>query len=361
MGASLCYKKNLKEKLVEEYYDYNSNCSLSLTEKTINFEDIEFGTITNSKVNKKRKLCEFEIIKKIGVGSFGVVYLSHENITKKEYAIKCVNKSKVLNGAKNAIEHLHCEIEIMQKLNSKHILKLKKIYQDQTNYYLIVDYCNKGDFVNYLKNLKKNHLEEREAIFFLNQIKDAFIVLRKNNILHRDIKLENLFIHNRILKIGDFGFSKITEDFASSKLGSKFSMAPEIILNLSNNNVYDYKCDLWSIGCVFYEMLFGKRFLFDKINYNPKSFNINIFVEKVRNYQGFFKFPRKVSVEVQDLLRKLLVKDKNNRISFLEFISHPVFSKNNENFNINNKRNFSLRKIQPISSRNKQFISYRKI
>ena len=69
-----------------------------------------------------------------------------------------------------------------------------------------------------------------------------------------------------ILKIGDFGFSKITENFADSKLGSKYTMAPEILLNLNNNYKYDYKCDLWSIGCVFYEMIFGKRFLFENIS-----------------------------------------------------------------------------------------------
>ena len=77
--------------------------------------------------------------------------------------------------------------------------------------------------------------------------------------------MENLFVHNNKLKLGDFGFSKINTDWTCSKLGSKFTMAPEILLNLNKSISYDYKCDLWSIGCVFYWMLFGTRFLYEEM------------------------------------------------------------------------------------------------
>ena len=361
MGSSLCYKKNEKEKIIEEYYDNLSSLYITLDKSIISLCNIEFQTITKSKKNdKKRILKDYKILKKIGVGSFGVVYLATQLFTNKLYAIKCVNKQKVLSGAKNSLEHFKSEIEIMKNLDSEHIIKLHDIYQDQTNYYLIVDYCNKKDFTKYLKNKNLKYLNESEAVFFFKQIKDAFVVLRNNNILHRDIKLENLFVNEHTLKIGDFGFSKITENFAESKLGSKYTMAPEIILNIGNNNKYDYKCDLWSLGCVFFEILFGIRFLFEDISKKKNGRNIETIVKILDNYkEENLIFPRFISKNMQDLLRKMLVKDKNKRITFLEFISHPIFFENNENIN-KNKRNFSLRNIQPITPRNKKFESYRK-
>lgn len=83
-----------------------------------------------------------------------------------------------------------------------------------------------------MKTLKINYFEEKEAIKLLNQLRMALMELRKHKIMHWDIKMENIFVHNGSLKLGDFGFSKINIDKTSSKLGSKLTMAPEIVLNL---------------------------------------------------------------------------------------------------------------------------------
>ena len=74
--------------------------------------------------------------------------------------------------------------------------------------------------------------------------------------MHRDFKLPNILMHNGIIKIADFGFSKILGDeaYTTTMLGSPLNMAPEILEGLDYNN----KCDIWSIGTVFYELLFGK-------------------------------------------------------------------------------------------------------
>lgn len=115
-----------------------------------------------------------------------------------------------------------------------------------------MDYCNKGDMLAFLNKIKDWKLDEDRAIYYLNQLKNAFVEMRNHYVIHRDIKLENIFLHNEILKLGDFGFAKMNIDFTTSWLGSKLTMAPEILLNLNNSSFYDYKCDLWSIGCVFY-------------------------------------------------------------------------------------------------------------
>ena len=105
-----------------------------------------------------------------------------------------------------------------------------------------------------MKERKK--LTELEAIEYLIQILNGFKTLVKYKILHRDFKLANLMKHNNSIKIADFGFSKIMENDSKTDtmLGSPLNMAPEIL----NQDSYDNKADIWSLGTVFYEMIFGK-------------------------------------------------------------------------------------------------------
>lgn len=88
------------------------------------------------------------------------------------------------------------------------------------------------------------------------QILNAFKTLVKNKILHRDFKLANILKHDGEIKIADFGFAKLLtkEDYATTMLGSPLNMAPEVL----GGNDYNNKADIWSIGTVFYELLFGK-------------------------------------------------------------------------------------------------------
>ena len=96
----------------------------------------------------------------------------------------------------------------MNEIKHRNILHLHDHLVSKNNYYLIIDYCNEGDFENYMKSNNLQHLEEKKAVFFLKQIMNGFKELRKHKILHRDFKLANLFIHNEALIIGDFGFAK---------------------------------------------------------------------------------------------------------------------------------------------------------
>ncbi len=111
----------------------------------------------------------------------------------------------------------------------------------------------------YMKKNKINHFNEREAVFFLQQIMNGFQKLREWKILHRDFKLENIFIDFNKVLIGDFGFAKIGQEFTNTVLGTPITMAPELLLSKEEEGViYNSKADLWSIGVVYYEMLFGK-------------------------------------------------------------------------------------------------------
>jgi serine/threonine-protein kinase ULK/ATG1 len=95
------------------------------------------------------------------------------------------------------------------------------------NFYFIYEYCNGGTLENVLAKEKK--LSEQRALLIFKQLLDAFQILNKYNIMHRDMKPDNIFFHNRIIKLGDFGFCKnhgSAEDMAKTMLGSPIYMAP---------------------------------------------------------------------------------------------------------------------------------------
>ena len=285
-------------------------------------ESAKFATITHS-VNNKKTLSSYIIGRKLGTGSYGVVYHATHPCTSSQFAVKCINKQKVtMSGHDKTMEHLLTEIEVMSTVISENIIRLYDVFQDQTNYYLILDYCNKGDFVNYMKERGIHYLAEQEAVFFLKQIKNAFFELRKHQVMHRDVKLENLFIHNETLKLGDFGFSKIRQSRANSILGSKYTMAPEILLNIGKTAKYDAKVDLWSVGCVFYEMLFGEKFN----HLTCKDGSIKTQIKSIKMYkEEDLYFPRPISESAKNMLRRLLTKNSLRRMSFEEFFAHELF------------------------------------
>ena len=122
------------------------------------------------------------------------------------------------------------------------------------NFYLILEYCNGGDLDAYVK--KRKYLTEEEAIEMMCQLIHGFEHLYKHKILHRDLKLANILLNDGVVKIADFGFSKILgeEELAATMLGSPLNMAPEVL----QNQEYSNKADIYSLGVCYYWMLYGK-------------------------------------------------------------------------------------------------------
>ncbi len=189
--------------------------------------------------------------RKIGHGQFGEVFKGYNKVNNADIAVKAV-KRELLKGKFN--ELLDNEIRVLKSCNNENIIKLYDLKKTSNNFYLMLEYCNEGDLCQYLKERK--FLTEDEAVEFLIQILNGFKTLVKNNIMHRDFKLANILKHNGNIKIADFGFSKLlgSSNLANTMLGSPLNMAPEVL----NNQIYDNKADIWSIGTCFYEILFGK-------------------------------------------------------------------------------------------------------
>lgn len=267
-------------------------------------------------MDQKKKVGNYLLVQKIGQGQFGVVYkgVSIED-QKKVFAIKCIQKKKLESNSMLS-KLFQTEMSVMSKLHHPNIMHLFEFMETANNYYLVIQYCNNGDLETYLK--KMGRLAEEEAVYFLMQIMNAFQTLHKNKIMHRDVKLANIFLQDDKIVIGDFGFAKQGVDVTRTKLGTPITMAPELLS--SNGNSYTSKADLWSIGVCFYQMLFGKT-PFEAKSYEDLK-------EKVKSMSGpNLKFPKDIatSPECRDLLVRLLQYDANSRIEWKEFFNHPLF------------------------------------
>lgn len=266
-------------------------------------------------LKSQKRIGQYVLLDKLGQGQFGSVFLAVSNETQIKYAIKCQDK-KFISENEMYKKLLNTEIGIMNKIKHPNIVHLYELLESANNYYMVIDYCNNGDFEQYMRLRKISYLEESEAIFFLKQIMNGFKELRKHKVIHRDFKRANIMVHDDTLKIGDFGLAKKGYEIAMTIVGSYLTMAPEL-LSSDGNNSYSAKCDLWSIGFVFYEMLFGE----------PPYYGLtpNEIFQDIVEKCGKLRFPKPVSSETKNLLTSLLQKNPDMRIDWPDFFQHPVF------------------------------------
>jgi serine/threonine-protein kinase ULK2 len=201
---------------------------------------------------------------------------------------------------------------VLRTCNNPNIIKLYDIKKTKNNIYLILEYCNEGDLMQFIK--KKERLTEDEAIELLVQILTAFKTLVKNNIMHRDFKLANILLHNGIIKIADFGFAKLlgNDIFTNTMLGSPLNMAPEVLEGTEYNN----KADIWSIGTCFYELIYGRPPFTAK--------NIVELLQNIKNKPVYLSKSIVVSDITADVIRKMLIVNPKHRISWEDLFEHKV-------------------------------------
>jgi serine/threonine protein kinase len=257
--------------------------------------------------------------KVLGEGQFGKVFRARHKDTGELFAIKKMPMNRI--DSNSTLKRLMMtEVSIMRDITHPNILHLFEFLRSKDNYYLVLQYCNQGDMEHYMKQKGIRYFEEKDAVMMLKQIMNGFAELRKRKILHRDFKLANIFMSNDQLIIGDFGFAKAGVEITNTKLGSPLTMAPELLFNNDDDVSYNSKADIWSIGVVFYQMLFG----------DPPFFGLSV-PELIKNIkrccQQGLKFPRPISEESKDLLLRMLVIDPKARIEWSECFEHPVCAK----------------------------------
>ena len=295
---------------------------------TINFDNNDI-LIPETKTDP---LEEYEIIKSLGKGTFGEVFLVKNKIINIKRAMKKIKKDPELDLTD---EEIFNEINILKKIEHPNIIKIFEFYITSDAYYLILEYCEGGD-LNYFSKLHK--LTEKQIAYIMYQILSAINYCHKMKILHRDLKLDNILLKNSEnnfcdIKICDFGTAQIFKknEIQTEIIGTLGYMAPEVI-----NEKYNEKCDLWSCGIMMYNLLTGNNPFIDR---NEEKTVENILNKKI-NKNELSKF----NSCTNNLLLKLLEKNPNNRINSEEAINHKLF----DFFDIKNK-------ITEIKDKNKIF------
>ncbi|CAD8070033.1 unnamed protein product [Paramecium primaurelia] len=264
-----------------------------------------------------KKINQYYFQKVIGSGSFGIVYLGWDDNFKRQVAIKeiCISKFD-LNQVqdKRQYQMIEKEIEISKKLKNKNIVELYDSFKTEKYIYIIFEYCSNGDLEILFK---KNRFQEAEVKAIFQQIIGGIKYLYQQKVVHRDIKLANIYINQEwIIKLGDFGFARNFDNYMQSYCGTPITMAPEIICGKGE---YDEKCDIWSLGMILYMMVFGSSYLQQFIT--PKT-SLKEFSEIVQKQEVVFPAKALISQGLRDLFTRMLKVDAKKRIGYQELFEH---------------------------------------
>lgn len=299
--------------------------------------------------NPIKQVGEYHLLKEIGRGATATVYLGTDRRSNQLVAVKVIPTDRLLNPL--AAKQFKSEYMLLKRLNNKHIINTIELITSKKNKYLIIDYCNGGTLLDYrIKYEEKYHCEMNE-VFIQKLIRQLIIGLEYmhiNNVIHRDIKLENIFLHfddcankyikdkplpkvdfnsvslndNFTLKIGDLGLAKVLDNGISSTLcGSPITMSPEVMMN---NGTYNTKADLWSLGAVTYELLTGA------LPFDAHS------LEKLKTLiaNGTYRLPKelKASIEIISFINGLLQFYPEKRMNWQQIKQHPFIVKTVKDF-----------------------------
>ena len=300
-----CCQKRSAKKIIEELINsdnepkYKSpqinNTNNTTTNDTSTLDDFQNAIL-------KLSYNDFELLKLLGRGSFGEVLLVRLKANKKLYAMKVLDK-KMLKQRKQQI-HTKTERDLMVKINCPFIVNIKSAFQDETKLYIVSEFLQGGDLFFHLHEKRYTVFPEIKARFYIMELVIALDFLHQNNMIYRDLKPENILLDSQgHVKLTDFGLSKIFEnedDKAYTVCGTPQYLAPEILLRKG----YDKAVDWWSLGCVLYEMLYGRLpFKFKK----GQKISLNIYKEEIA-------FDKKISEEAKDLIINLLIFDPKSRL-----------------------------------------------
>ena len=279
------------------------------------------------------KFSDFEILQPLGKGGFAKVIKVCSLINHRIYAMKIIdlnNNDKFTTNLLDMEKYYNNEIELITKLNHQNIVKYYKSFTENNKIYIIMEYFDNGDLDNYIKALKEDkdkeeNIKKEEIWNIFYQCMSGLNYLHSMGVIHRDISPQNIFMtKNKIIKIGDFGVSakfkdkEILKKITSLKdtvVGKAEFMAPEV-----SNKCYNEKSDIFSMGCVFYKILFLK-------NYQNETFHLKGNNKNFRKVESG-TIPSISDINLKEILTQMLEKDAEKRPD-----AKIVFEKIKENYN----------------------------
>ncbi|XP_017784304.1 PREDICTED: serine/threonine-protein kinase polo [Nicrophorus vespilloides] len=243
-----------------------------------------------------------------GKGGFAKCYEITESVKQVAFAGKIVSKKLMVKQHQR--EKMTQEIKIHQSLNHKHVVGFHNFFEDQYNIYIVLELCRRRSMMELHK--RRKIITEPETRYYMKQILSGVHYLHINNIIHRDLKLGNLFLNDFLqVKIGDFGLAaKIEYDGERKKTlcGTPNYIAPEIL----NKKGHSFEVDIWSIGCIMYTLLIGRPPF--------ETSSLKETYSKIKKCE--YKLPPKISNSAKEMIVTMLQGEPRYRPKISQLLEH---------------------------------------
>ena len=265
----------------------------------------------------------YDIKEELGSGSFSFVRLGINKKTKEKVAVKIMDKKKM---SSIRLESARTEIEIMKICQHPNIIHYIDSYEDSDKIYIFMEYCEGGNFFNFLKK-RDFILKEDLAVNIIHKLCMAVYYFHSFGITHRDLKPENILMTSEEddadIRILDFGLGKIIgpNEKCSEPYGTIIYCAPEIILDYP----YTKNVDSWSLGVITYIILYGRLPFWDKDRSKLSM--------QITRINPIYKIGSvHISDEAKNFIQSLLIKDQYKRMSIKKALEHKWFQKYNKSY-----------------------------
>ena len=290
------------------------------------------------------QLDDYILTKILGKGSFGEVFLTRKKDSKILYATKRLDRA--FSEKPQNMKNLTKEIAILKAIRHPNIIKLIELKKTKNHIYIITEYCNGGSLSDCLikyTNIHYKPFTEKIVQYIMKQIVSALCFLHSKKIIHRDLKLDNILVNfpseqdknalnmtSVTVKLIDFGFATVLQSSKANLtytiLGTPENMEPHLIKNVEtkthNQQGYDEKADIWSLGTLCYEMLVGHM-----------AFGGGNMENLYRNLEkGDYTLPINSSKEAVSFINGMLQNDPKKRLSAAELLNHNFLTKNVTDF-----------------------------
>ncbi|XP_064608528.1 serine/threonine-protein kinase Nek1-like isoform X2 [Liolophura sinensis] len=254
---------------------------------------------------------KFVKLRKIGEGSFGKAYLVKSKTNGEQYVVKEIGIIK-MNARER--EESRKEVAVLAQLNHPNIVTYRESFEEHGSLFIIMDYCAGGDLYSKISAQRGVLFQEAQVLDWFVQICLALKHIHDRKILHRDIKSQNIFLTmSGRVRLGDFGIAKVlnsTVELARTCIGTPYYLSPEICENKPYNN----KSDVWSLGCVLYELATLKH-AFESGNMK------NLVLKIIRG--SYPPISPKYSYDMRGLLAQLFKRSPRDRPSINTILKKP--------------------------------------
>ena len=282
---------------------------------------------TKSYSNKKEKIRKYTRGRFLGKGGFAKCYELICQDNKKIFAAKMLPLSDIKTERQR--QKLLTEIKIHKSLHHQQIVAFEHHFKDNTNVYILLELCQNQTLNELFERRKK--LSEIEVQCYIIQLIKALQYLHSHRVIHRDLKLGNLFLNDKMeLKVGDFGLATKLDFEGERKktvCGTPNYIAPEVLFGTGHS----YEVDIWAVGVIIYTLLIGKPPF--------ETREVKTTYNKIKKADFSFPITCKISVAARNIIKKILIVDPKKRPTLNDILSDDFFN-----------QGIAIPKLLPIST-----------